>query len=133
MSGGEADLSGKWSGFFNYPSQFPPNPFEAELTDRDGTISGLITQPGELFYPPGTVLQAVVEGSRAGAELRFIKIYDDLDRPTPHYRGTIQPGGDEVHGEWTIPGDWSGTFFMIRAGRAKAAAERRVSEEVGVR
>lgn len=129
----EANLSGKWSGFFNYPSQFPPNPFDAELTDVGGTISGLITQPGEFFYPPGTVLQAVVEGSRLGSELRFIKIYDELDRPTPHYRGTIQPGGDEVHGEWTIPGDWSGTFFMIRAGEAKAAEERRVSEEIGRR
>lgn len=127
---GEENLSGKWSGFFNYPSQFPPNPFEAELADHAGAISGLITQPGEFFYPPGTVLQAVVEGSRQGSELRFVKIYDDLERPTPCYRGTIQPGGDEVHGEWMIPGDWSGTFFMIRAGKAKAAAERRVSEEV---
>jgi hypothetical protein len=38
-----------------------------------------------------------------------------------------------VQGEWTIPGDWSGTFFMIRAGKAKAAEERRVSEEIGAR
>ena len=130
---GEEDLSGHWRGFFNYPSQFPPNPFEAELTDRAGIVSGLITQPREFFYLPGTVLQAVVEGSREGSELRFIKIYDELDRPTPHYRGTILPGGEEVQGEWTIPGDWSGTFFMIRAGKAKAAEKRRVGEQIGVR
>ena len=127
---GEDDLSGHWRGFFNHPSQFPPNPFEAELTDISGVISGLITQPGEFFYPPGTILQAVVEGSRDGGELIFIKIYDDLDRPSPHYRGMILPGGDEVQGEWTIPGDWSGTFFMIRAGKAKAAEEWKVAEEV---
>ena len=132
MSGdAEYDLSGRWHGFFNYPAQFPPNEFAAELTDVGGTISGLITQPGELFYPPGTILQAVVEGRREGSELRFIKIYDDLDRPTPHYRGTILAGGDEVQGEWTIPGDWSGTFFMIRGAGAKAAEERKVGEEVG--
>ena len=63
---GEEDLSGHWRGFFNYPSQFPPNEFEADLTDRSGTISGLITQPGEFFYPPGTILQAVVEGESRG-------------------------------------------------------------------
>ena len=126
----ENDLSGRWHGFFHYPAQFPPNEFEAELADVGGAISGLITQPGEFFYPSGTLLQAIVEGRREGSEVRFIKIYDDLDRPTPHYQGTILPGGDEVQGEWTIPGDWSGTFFMIRGAKAKAAEERKVSEEV---
>ena len=130
MSGDEEDLTGTWHGFFQYPAQFPPNEFKAELADISGTISGLITQPGEFFYPPGTVLQSVVEGQREGREVRFIKIYDDLERPTPHYRGTILPGGDEVQGEWTIPGDWSGTFFMIRGTGAKAAEEKKVSEEV---
>ncbi|HST36696.1 MAG TPA: hypothetical protein VLK25_08720 [Allosphingosinicella sp.] len=130
MSGGEEDLTGTWHGFFHYPDQFPPNEFQAELNDIGGTISGLITQPGEFFYPPGTILQAVVEGQREGSEVSFIKIYDDLERPTPHYRGSILPGGDEVQGEWTIPGDWSGTFFMIRGAGAKAGEEKKVSEEV---
>jgi hypothetical protein len=126
----EHDLSGQWSGIYNYPSMYPPNNFEATIRDEGGLITGVIVQPGEFFEPPGTVQHAVIEGSRTGSTLTFIKIYDDLGRPTPHYRGTIQPGGDEIEGEWTIPGDWSGTFLMIRGAKAGEAIERRVSEEV---
>ena len=131
MSGEEDyDLSGQWSGIFNYPSMFPPNSFEATIRDVGGVITGLITQPREVFDVPGPSRQAVIEGSRSGATLSFIKIYDDLERPTPHYHGTVQPGGDEIEGEWTIPGDWSGTFLMIRGSRAGESVERRVSEKV---
>jgi len=126
----EYDLSGQWSGIYNYPSLFPPNTFEATLRDEGGLITGEIVQPGEHFEPPGTVQHAVIEGRSEGGTLRFVKFYDDLARPTPHYHGRIQPGGDEIEGEWTIPGDWSGTFLMIRGGRAEEAVERHVSEEV---
>ena len=126
----EYDLSGQWSGIYNYPAHYPPNNFEATIRDSGGVITGVISQPGEFFEPPGTVQHAVIEGSREGSSLSFIKIYDDLNRPTPNYRGTIQLGGDEIEGEWTIPGDWSGTFLMIRGARAEAAAAKRVSEKV---
>jgi hypothetical protein len=126
----EHDLSGQWSGIYSYPSLYPPNMFEATIRDGGGPITGVISQPGEFFEPAGTVQHAVIEGSRTGSTLAFVKIYDDLARPTPHYRGTIQPGGDEIEGEWTIPGDWSGTFLMIRGAKAGAAIERRVSEKV---
>ena len=131
MSGeADYDLSGQWSGIFNYPSMFPPNSFEATIRDVGGVITGLITQPREVFDAPGAPRQAVIEGSRSGPTLSFVKIYDDLERPTPHYHGTIQPGGDEIEGEWTIPGDWSGTFLMIRGSGAGESVERRVSEKV---
>jgi hypothetical protein len=132
MSGeaAEHDLSGQWSGIYSYPSLYPPNMFEAVIRDEGGLITGLINQPGEFFEPAGTVQHAVIEGSREGSRLEFIKFYDDLTRPTPHYHGTIQPGGDEIEGEWTIPGNWSGTFLMIRGAKAGAAIERRVSEKV---
>jgi len=132
MSGdaAEYDLSGQWSGIYSYPSLYPPNMFEATIRDNGGLITGVISQPGEFFEPPGTVQHAVIEGSRGGGTLSFIKIYDDLARPTPHYHGIIQSGGDEIEGEWTIPGDWSGTFLMIRGAKAGEAIERRVSEKV---
>lgn len=124
------DLSGQWSGIFNYPALYPPNSFEATIRDCAGAISGVINQPGEFFEPPGTVQHAVIEGSREGSTLVFIKIYDDLNRPTPHYHGVIEPGGDEIEGEWTIPGDWSGTFLMIRGARASEAVEKQASVKV---
>jgi hypothetical protein len=131
MSGdADHDLSGEWSGIYNYPAHYPPNSFEAVIRDAGGAISGVIRQPGEFFEPPGTFQHAVIEGSREGSLLRFVKIYDDLSRPTPHYRGTIQPGGDEIEGEWTIPGDWSGTFLMIRGGKAEAEMELEVGEKI---
>jgi hypothetical protein len=128
--GPEYDLTGQWTGIYNYPSLYPPNQFEAVIRDVGGAIAGEISQPGEFFERPGTVQHALIEGRRQGSELVFIKIYDDIARPTPHYRGTIQPGGDEIEGEWTIPGDWSGTFLMIRGAKAAAAIERKISEKV---
>ena len=96
-----------------------------------GVITGEISEPGEFFEPPGTCQYAVIEGSREGGTLRFVKIYDDLSRPTPHYHGIVQPGGDEIEGEWTIPGDWSGTFLMIRGcEKPGRSVELRVSEKV---
>jgi hypothetical protein len=131
VSGGaDYDLTGRWSGIFNYPSMFPPNSFEAEIRDTGGLITGVITQPREAFEGPGPSRQAVIEGNRTGSSITFVKIYDDLDRPTPHYHGIIQPGGDEIEGEWTIPGDWSGTFLMIRGAGNEAAVVREVSVEV---
>ena len=131
MSGeGEYDLTGEWTGIYNYPRLYPPNNFEASIRDVGGIITGVIRQPGEVMEPRTLVQHSVIEGRRSGSEVRWVKIYDDLNRATPHYRGTILPGGDEVQGEWTIPGDWSGTFFMIRGAKAKAAEERKVSEEV---
>ncbi|HEY0112291.1 MAG TPA: hypothetical protein VGB59_03975 [Allosphingosinicella sp.] len=131
MSGeSEFDLTGRWSGIFSYPAQFPPNQFEAEIRDSGGLVTGVITQPREFFEPSGPPQQALIDGRREGDILTFVKFYDDLGRPTPHYQGRIQPGGDEIEGEWTIPGDWSGTFIMIRASKGEAASERRVSEKV---
>ena len=124
------DLSGQWSGIFNYPALYPPNQFEATISDVAGRITGVITQPREFFEEAGPPQQAVIDGSHEGTSLTLVKIYDDLDRPTPHYRGTVQPGGDEIEGEWTIPGDWSGTFLMIRGARAAQAEERKLSETI---
>ena len=124
------DLSGRWSGIYNYPRLYPPNMFEAVIRDTAGLITGIITQPGEFFEPAGTVQHAVIEGSREGSSLRFVKVYDDLTRPTPHYHGVVQPGGDEIEGEWTIPGDWSGTFLMIRGSQAQDEMVRRIEEKI---
>lgn len=134
MSGeGEYDLTGEWSGIYNYPRLYPPNNFEASIRDAGGIITGVIRQPGEVMEPPSIVQHSVIEGCRNGSEVRWVKIYDDLTRATPHYRGTIQPGGDEIEGDWHIPGNWGGTFMMVRARRTKAKEERKVSENVDAR
>lgn len=134
MSGdGEYDLTGEWSGVYDYPAYLPPNNFEASIRDSGGIITGVIIQPGEHFEPPGTQHHAVIEGMRDGGLVRWVKVYDDLERETPHYRGTVLADGDEIEGTWTIPGDWSGTFMMVRRRKEAASETRKVSEVVGVR
>ena len=133
MSEGEYDLSGEWSGLYNYPSLYPPNSFEASIRESGGVITGVIRQPGEFFERPGILQHAVIEGRHEGNLVRWVKIYDDLARPTPHYQGMVQAGGDEIEGTWHIPGDWSGTFMMMRRRKEEAGETRKVSEEIGVR
>ena len=129
----EYDLSGEWKGIYSYPRHLPPNTFEASIRDNGGIISGVIRQGREVIEPPGGPQHAVIDGSRQGSHVRWVKVYDDLTRETPHYTGTIQPGGEEIAGEWHIPGDWSGTFLTVRARKAKAEQERKVSEQIGNR
>ena len=133
MSGDEFDLTGEWSGIYSYPRWLPPNTFEASIRDAGGVISGVIRQPGEIIEAPGIVQHSVIEGNRSGGLVRWVKIYDDLDRATPHYAGRILAGGDEIEGEWHIPGDWSGTFMMMRRRSDEAQAERKVDAGIEVR
>lgn len=124
------DLSGQWTGLFSYPRLLPPTHFEAVLRDHGGAIAGETSEPD--LTNPGQTLHAVIDGDRAGSDVRFTKIYDDLRRATDvvHYRGTIEPSGDEIEGTWEIAGVWSGTFLMIRGSGAAATIEREVIEEV---
>ena len=130
--GAEDDLSGRWSGFYNYPNDRPPTPFEAELRDHGGRLSGIVTEPGDTRASKGMTLHAVLQGERKGSEVRFAKRYDYLPRAhyAVDYQGRIAPGGDEIEGEWRIVGAWSGTFLMIRGSREGESVARRVSEEV---
>ena len=131
-TGGAADLTGDWIGLYNYDFPCPPTQFEAAIRDSGGLITGLST---EMFDGPdkiGIEMHAVIEGSREGATLRFTKIYDDIDlTPDPiFYEGVVQAGGDEVEGQWTIPGQGAGTFMMMRKRGDGAAELLRVEEKV---
>ena len=132
MSGGENDLSGEWLGFYNYPIPHPPTRFEASLRDNAGLISGVTTEEGDTPDCYGAILQAVIDGRREGSTVWFTKVYDYLERaPDPvRYEGEIQAGGDEIEGRWTIPGEWSGSFMMVRANREKETESVKVEEEM---
>ena len=128
------DLSGHWTGIFNYPGPFPPVGFEAELRDLGGSIAGTVSEPDEDPNGNAGILQAMVEGSRQGSAVTFTKMYEDAERmPEPvFYSGTIQPDGNEVSGRWEIPGHWSGTFLMVRNPGEAEAVEELAGEEVPV-
>lgn len=110
------DLTGRWEGIFNYPRQLPPTGYVAVLVERGGVLTGEIEEVGD-GPEHGTPLIALVEGERVGISVRFRKRYADPSRAhyTVRYDGTLSAEGDEITGEWTIPGIWSGTFIMVRA------------------
>ena len=129
---GATDLSGEWIGFYNYDFPCPPIQFEASIRESGGLITGVTTETFDGPGGHGTLLQGVIDGRREGSILRFTKIYDDLALAPNviHYEGLIQADGDEVEGDWTIPGQGAGTFMMMRKRGKDAAEARRVEEEV---
>jgi len=133
MSGeADYDLSGDWSGFFNYPIPRPPVSFEAILLEAEGRLTGSTTERGDLPHTMSRTLRAVIDGHREGMRVEFLKMYEDADGDydAVRYTGHVEAGGDEISGEWQIPGVWSGTFLMIRGPRAKASVERSVTEKI---
>lgn len=127
-----SDLSGLWHGFYNMPRSGPPTPFEAELLDTGGLLSGETSEEGDTPDCHGLTLHAVIEGRRSGDLVSFTKRYDYLPRAdyAIAYEGMLAPGEDEIEGRWTIPGVWSGTFLMVRARRDEAVEEGKVEEKV---
>ncbi|HEX8642168.1 MAG TPA: hypothetical protein VF704_13575 [Allosphingosinicella sp.] len=124
----DIDLSGKWSGFFNYPVALPPVNFEAVLNDVGGRLTGSTSEPDRF----GRTIGAVIDGSRQGASVTFIKMYDaaDGEYDVVRYAGTAAAGGDEIEGRWVVAENWSGTFLMVRGGRAAEAMEQKAEEPV---
>ncbi len=110
------DLSGKWSGIFNYPHTEPPTAFEADIADLGGSIVGTVHEPNLYSNPPGALIAAAIDGHRDGRSVTFSKFYDASEGYDDMvvYTGTLNDEATEISGRWTIPGVWSGTFLMIR-------------------
>jgi hypothetical protein len=123
--GDRADLGGHWDGIYNYPRTLPPTAFTATLRDHGGAISGEISEPGR----EGTLF-ALIDGRRAGSSVTFVKFYDDHHARPIRYAGTLNADATEITGTWNIPGDWSGTFIMVRQKREVEEAELKIAEEV---
>ncbi len=126
------DLTGKWSGIFNYPHTNPPTAFEADIADLGGSIVGTIHEPDLYSQPPGALIAAAIDGHVEGARITFSKFYDDSAGYADMvvYSGVLSEDGCEISGRWDIPGVWSGSFLMIRPASeppvadAEAVAER---------
>lgn len=135
MSGGEADLSGRWSGFYSYPDGGPPNAFEAELRESAGVLTGTTTELADSGAQYGQPLHAVLDGRREGAMVQFLKMYDGVseDHDVVRYEGTLDSDGNEIEGRWTIPGIWFGSFLMVRHSGAREEIEEKIGEEIDAR
>lgn len=132
MSGGTVDLTGRWHGFYSYGGGGRSCAFEADLRDHGGEIVGVTFEVADFAAVPGSTLSASIEGRRIGAAVDFAKTYDEVGLAgySIHYAGSLADDGNEIDGTWSIPGEHSGTFLMVREGGAGAEAERQAAEEV---
>jgi hypothetical protein len=123
------NLTGHWLGIYNYPAILPATEFRAELADRSGRVSGTTVEPGPPWEPPGTLARAAIKGIREGSRLSFTKIYDEdgVNDEWIDYEGVIAADGNEIEGRWTIPGQGSGGFLMVRQAGASLPVEARAA------
>ena len=98
------------------------------MRDSAGLIVGETSEPGD----HGSTRHALLDGSREGNAICFIKTYDDTSGGyrSVSYSGAVNSAGTEINGHWDIPGIWSGTFIMVRHVSEEDVAETRVEETV---
>ena len=118
-------LTGIWHGLYSYPIARAPVSFVATLIETASALSGTTHEPCSVGGSANEVLYATLLGNRRRTAVAFVKTYDGANPlyGTVAYEGTLSADGTEIEGRWTVPGNWSGRFLMIRsAGKAEALA-----------
>ncbi|MCI1438411.1 MAG: hypothetical protein LKI03_00410 [Acetobacter indonesiensis] len=119
-----SSLTGLWHGQFTYPRSFRPEFFTASLLDQSGALSGSITEKATETTAQQSILFATLSGRHSGSLVMFVKLYEGGNRQhSVQYEGTVNEDGTEISGTWSIPGNWSGQFLMIREGQAEQTEE----------
>ena len=129
------DLSGDWTGIYSYPRAIPPVSFTASLSEQGGWISGVVEEKSRKGVGLARRLGATIQGRRTGESVTWLKLYDDLDDnyDAVQYEGAISADGEEISGCWSIFGDWSGSFLMVRKSRAEAGSAGVAASSTGSR
>ena len=131
QSQGSRSLTGVWDGLYSYPvGGLPAVTFTATLIEAAGLLSGSVHE--QCIMKGDTVLFSV-SGGRQNSAVSFVKTYQGTDRRygTIRYDGSVNGDATEIEGRWTIPGDWSGRFLMIRSGNQPRAEVESVGAETG--
>lgn len=117
------DLTGRWTGVYFYPvdaefnpdDALPPTPFEAQLHDVGGQVTGSTLEPDNLGPAGAPSIPARLEGHHFDGQLVFTKFPNGGGQThTIDYVGAISADGNSISGRWVIHGDWSGPFQMQR-------------------
>lgn len=132
-----SSLTGSWSGAYRFPGdRFPETVFNVQIEEVGGAFTGSMQEPNAFRHGPGAVVTAEIEGERSGQSVTFTKFYDGSGgmNHAVRYEGQANADLTRIEGRWSIPRDWSGTFFMVRddAG-AEAEAEAAAEEEIEIR
>jgi len=128
MSDDPQNLAGIWYGRYDASGFAETNTFVAQLDDRDGAISGTITEPDTSGQ--SDLRRAFVSGNRTGSHLQFVKQYDGgVLAHAVRYAGEINADATEVSGHWVIVRH-HGIFTMRREKFSAADLEREEELEV---
>ena len=126
----QLNLSGHWQGQYTYVGrQKHPVPFSAKLNENGLWLDGLIEEIGTAGDARGRPLAASVQGRSTGRSVTWIKLYHGSFRyyDAVQYAGEISADGQEIEGRWSIHGNSSGRFLMLRQGGAAATRKKRNS------
>ncbi|MBV7394670.1 hypothetical protein [Mameliella sediminis] len=139
MQGQGLDLSGDWTGVYDYGHEGAEAvPFTASLFDVCGVVWGTTLEPNSFAPEAGAELEAEISGSRSAREVHFRKAYFARPRggeDPVHYSGHVSADGNRIEGRWTIRGPGyaiSGPFVMNRIKGAAARASRRAKVSVEI-
>jgi hypothetical protein len=129
--GDARNLTGVWHGLYTYPDGLSVS-FVATLIEAGSSLTGSVHEPCTVGGRPNETIFATLSGSRHDSAVNFVKTYDGTN---PHYgavdyEGALNRDGTEVEGRWTVPGNWSGKFLMIRSAGATEAVSRKSSVRV---
>jgi hypothetical protein len=128
----KTNLSGLWHGLYTYQVASPPTHFTATIRMAGPSLSGSIKEAAVNEAGAPLDLSASLSGSLAGHAVSFAKTYDGMHgwMHTVHYDGDLNDDASEIEGVWTIPGEWSGRFLMIRAPGMTETIARQVYDRV---
>lgn len=127
-------LTGAWSGAYSYPNNAGPETvFNVRIEEVGGAFTGALQEPNLLHPDFGPVTTADIEGVRSGSAVSFTKFYNGSGGMSHAvgYEGLADSALMRIDGKWTVPGEWSGTFFMTRdddgaEAEVKAAVEEQI-------
>jgi hypothetical protein len=127
-----SSLTGVWHGRYSYPYAQDSVSFVATIFDGGDSISGRTHEVCGFGPSTGDTIFATLTGARRGNFVNFTKVYENVRfyETAVSYEGTLDEDSTEISGSWTVPGHWSGTFLMIRAGNLEIARTVRAFEKV---
>ena len=121
-------LGGHWTGVYDYDDDARDAvPFTAALFDIAGAVWGTSREPNSFAPGQGEALDAEINGTRSGKEVRFRKVYVGAPAGGEYpveYAGHVTAGGNRVEGRWVIrapQGPLGGPFVMNRVPGTKTA------------
>ena len=127
------NLSGRWQGQYTYVGRSKDTvPFSANLNESNSWLDGLIEEIGTAGDVKGRPLAATVQGRRTGRSVTFLKLYHGGFRvyDAVQYAGEVSADGQEIEGSWTIHGNSTGRFMMIRQSGGVVTRKRRTAVKV---